>query len=241
MVCAGPRCERDGEQSYSIASALALNICPAKAGLRNKPNYDPTQYSVEWANVVVGYLKKQLGEIVLPSAPRAGVNIKQSFKGVLTDPDSHARWVSRFTYTYDLIFVSIYRQGLTLYSLSLLRTFYSEGLVDNRTFLAWLVTQLSTCNLAQTGFVARLCDEYIDGLLSCRGLARPFVEACLAKLTEVGDTKRSPKSCSMAMLQIDTSFASSSETLKPTSQSLSSSLKVRLNLDAILLLNSPLR
>ncbi|VDC06366.1 unnamed protein product [Peniophora sp. CBMAI 1063] len=159
------------------------------AGLRNKPNYDPTQYSVEWSNVVVGYLKKQLGEIVLPSAPRAGVNIKQGFKGVLADPDSHQRWVSRFQYT-----------------LALLRTFYSEGLVDNRTFLAWLVTQLATCNLAQAGFVARLCDEYIDGLLSCRALARPFVEACLAKSAE-----------------IDSSL--SSTTLAPMSQSLRTSLR----------------
>lgn len=67
-------------------------------GLRNKPNYDPTQYSIDWTNVVTSYLKKQLAEIALPSAPRLGLNIKQSFKGVLSDPDSRDRWVSRFTY-----------------------------------------------------------------------------------------------------------------------------------------------
>lgn len=69
-----------------------------QVGLRNKPNYNPAQYSIDWTNVVTGYLKKQLAEIALPSAPRLGLNIKQSFKGVLSDPDSRDRWLSRFTY-----------------------------------------------------------------------------------------------------------------------------------------------
>jgi hypothetical protein len=47
---------------------------------------------------VTSYIKKQLAEIALPSAPRLGLNIKQSFKGVLSDPESRDRWVSRFTY-----------------------------------------------------------------------------------------------------------------------------------------------
>jgi mediator of RNA polymerase II transcription subunit 12, fungi type len=68
-----------------------------------------------------------------------------------------------------------------------LRNFYSEGLVDNRTLLIWLVQQISTCNLAQAGFVGRLADEYLDGLLTSRALTRPFVDACLVKLTEVRD------------------------------------------------------
>jgi mediator of RNA polymerase II transcription subunit 12 len=70
-------------------------------------------------------------------------------------------------------------------SLDLLRSFYSEGLVDNRTFLTWLVLQMCTCNLAQAGFVARLADEYLDGILACRALSRPFVDACLSKISEV--------------------------------------------------------
>ena len=69
-----------------------------QAGLRNKSTYNPTQYSVEWAGVVTGYLKKQLMEIGLPSAPRPGINIKMTFKGVLSDPDSRDRWVGRFSY-----------------------------------------------------------------------------------------------------------------------------------------------
>jgi len=72
-------------------------------------------------------------------------------------------------------------------SLELLRKFYSEGLVDNTTFLAWLVQQMGTCNLAQAGFVSRLADNYLDGMLGSRALTRPFAEACLVKLLEVKD------------------------------------------------------
>ncbi len=71
-----------------------------QAGLRNRPAYNPTQYSVEWANVVTSYMRKQLLEIALPMAPRPGLNIKHTFKGVLADQDSRDRWLSRFTYWY---------------------------------------------------------------------------------------------------------------------------------------------
>ncbi|KAI6121312.1 hypothetical protein F5141DRAFT_1186585 [Pisolithus sp. B1] len=137
------------------------------AGLRNKPNFNPTQYSIDWANVVTGYIRKQLGEITLPSAPRPGLNIKQTFKGFLSEPELRERWVSRFNYC-----------------LQLLRPFYAEGLVDRRTFLTWLVQQMSACNLAQAGFVAHLADQYLDDMLSSRALTKPFVDACVAKLTE---------------------------------------------------------
>ncbi|KAG6920074.1 hypothetical protein DXG01_010142 [Tephrocybe rancida] len=142
-----------------------------KAGLRNKPSYNPMQYSVDWANVVTSYMKKQLADIALPSAPRPGLNIKQTFKGVLSDGDSRERWISRF-----------------VYCLKLLRTFYAEGLVDSRTYLIWLVQQMTTCNLAQTGFITRLADEYLDGILGSRPLSRPFLHACLAKLSEIQST-----------------------------------------------------
>ncbi|KAF8160920.1 hypothetical protein B0H34DRAFT_795767 [Crassisporium funariophilum] len=142
------------------------------AGLRNKPSsYVPTQYSIDWANVVTGYMKKQLLEIALPSAPRPGLNIKQTFKGVLTDPDSRERWMSRFTYC-----------------LKLLRTFYAEDLVDHRTFLTWLVQQMISCNLAQAGFLTRLIDEYLDDITVSRALSRPLAEACLSKLLEIRTT-----------------------------------------------------
>ena len=71
------------------------------------------------------------------------------------------------------------------FSLNLLRAFYDEGLVDNRTFLVWLVQQLATCNLAQLGFIARLVNEYLDGMLVTRSITRPFVETCLGKVSEV--------------------------------------------------------
>jgi mediator of RNA polymerase II transcription subunit 12, fungi type len=68
--------------------------------MRARPNFNPTQYSTEWANVLTSYLKKQLGEITLPVA-RPGLNVKQTFKGVLNDPDTRERWTNRFSYRSD--------------------------------------------------------------------------------------------------------------------------------------------
>lgn len=73
-------------------------------------------------------------------------------------------------------------------SLELLRPFFSEGLVDSRTFLIWLVQQMGASNLAQVGFLVRLADEYLDGIMRSRPLARPFIDACLSKLSEVEST-----------------------------------------------------
>ncbi|KAF8590944.1 hypothetical protein K439DRAFT_1120420 [Ramaria rubella] len=137
-------------------------------GMRNRPNYNPSQYSVEWANVVTSYLKKLLAEIALPSAARLGLNIKQTFKGVLNDPETRDKWVSKFCYCLDL-----------------LREFYAESLVDHGTFLSWLAQQLGISNLAQANFVARIADEYLEGMLPYRALQRPMIDGCLAKYSEI--------------------------------------------------------
>lgn len=86
-----------------------------QAGLRNKPSYNPTHYSIEWTNVMTSYMKKQLAEIKLPSAPRPGLNIKQTFKGVLADFDSRERWVSRFAYWFATSLLQYTVQALTLW------------------------------------------------------------------------------------------------------------------------------
>ncbi|GJJ06592.1 hypothetical protein Clacol_000785 [Clathrus columnatus] len=137
-------------------------------GMRNRPNYSPTQYSVEWANVVTGYLKKLLAEVALPSAARLGLNIKQTFKRVLNDPDTRDKWVSKFSYCLDL-----------------LREFYAESLVDHAFFLSWLAQQMQSSNLAQAIFVARIVDEYLEGMLPYRSLQRALIDGCLTKLADI--------------------------------------------------------
>ncbi|KAJ7251846.1 hypothetical protein B0H12DRAFT_1202710 [Mycena haematopus] len=104
-------------------------------------------YSIEWAN-------KQLADIALPSAPRPGLNIKQTFKGVLADADTREQWISR---------------------LELLRPFFSEGLVDSRTFLVWL----------PSWFFGAARGRNLDGIMKSRPLARPFIDASLSKLSEI--------------------------------------------------------
>lgn len=137
--------------------------------MRGKPNFKPTQYSIEWANIVTSHLKKQLGDVVLPSAPRPGLTIRQTtFQNVLGNPESRAKWVARFSH-----------------SLVLLREFFAESLVDHATFLTWLASLAGTANLAQAGLVSLVADEYLEGLVEHRGFLRPFLEGCLGKLGEV--------------------------------------------------------
>jgi mediator of RNA polymerase II transcription subunit 12 len=52
---------------------------------------------------------------------------------------------------------------------------------------------MANCNLAQAAFVARLADEYLDGMLSSRALTKPFADACLGKLVEVSSQKHSDR------------------------------------------------
>lgn len=44
--------------------------------------------------------------------------------------------------------------------------------------------QTGTCNLAQLALVARLADQYLDGMLINRALTHHFVDACLNRLEE---------------------------------------------------------
>ncbi|KAF8530471.1 hypothetical protein BU17DRAFT_35400 [Hysterangium stoloniferum] len=138
-------------------------------GMRNRHNYNPTQYSVEWANVVTGYLRKILAEIALPPAARVGLNIRQTFKGILNDPEARDKWVAKFSYCLDLV-----------------REFYAEGLVDHGVFLSWSAQQMGISNIAQANFVARIVDEYLEGMLPYRALVRVLIDGCLTKLAEAG-------------------------------------------------------
>ncbi|KZV96289.1 hypothetical protein EXIGLDRAFT_435689 [Exidia glandulosa HHB12029] len=137
-------------------------------GMRNRPNFHPAMYSVEWANVVTSYFKKLLDKIALPSAPRAALNIKQTFNSILANTNAREEWLAKFTYILDLT-----------------REFYVESLVDHPTFLSWLAQLMSGSNLAQAGFATCLLEDYFDGLLSHRVFARPLIEGCLSKLNEI--------------------------------------------------------
>lgn len=159
--------------SYNVALTRAvwcLRVFGANetAGLRKLSTYNPTQYSIEWTNVVTSYLKKQITEVTLPTATRLGISSKSTFRGVFSDNDSRQKWVSRFTY-----------------SIQLLRSFYDEGMVDSYTFLSWAVQQMGVSSLAQAGLVLRLTDEYLEDLLTLRVLTQPYMDACLIKLSEV--------------------------------------------------------
>ncbi|KAG9095716.1 RNA polymerase II mediator complex subunit [Ceratobasidium sp. 370] len=136
--------------------------------IKNRQNYNPAQLGIEWAGTVTSHLKKQLQDIVLPSAPRPGLAIKSTFKSTLTQPDTRSKWVSRFAYCVEL-----------------LGAFYSEHLVDHATVLSWLAAQVAPANIAQLYFVLRLLEEYLDDMAEHRMFAQPVIEGCLAKLVEI--------------------------------------------------------
>ena len=60
-------------------------------------------------------------------------------------------------------------------------------MVDHSVLFSWIISFMNNCNLAQAGFITRLADEYILGMVSCRALTQPFIVACLSKLQEVSD------------------------------------------------------
>lgn len=66
--------------------------------------------------------------------------------------------------------------------------FYNEFMVDHAVMFSWIVAFMNNCNLAQAGFIARLADEYLLGMVTCRALLQPFTVACLTKLQEVGQS-----------------------------------------------------
>ncbi|KAF8756928.1 Transcription mediator complex subunit Med12 [Rhizoctonia solani] len=136
--------------------------------IKSRPNYNPAQLAIEWAGTVTTHLKKQLQEIVLPSAPRPGLPIKSTFKSTLTQADTKAKWVSRFAYCVELM-----------------RAFYVEHMVDHGAVLSWLSAQVLPANIAQFYFVLRLVEEYLDDIAQHRLFAQPVIEGCLAKLVEV--------------------------------------------------------
>ncbi|KAB5588281.1 Med12 domain containing protein [Ceratobasidium theobromae] len=135
--------------------------------LKSRPNHNPAQLAVEWAGTVTSHLKKQLQDIVLPSAPRPGLAIKSTFKSTLTQADTKAKWVLRFGYCVEL-----------------LRAFYLEQMVDHGAVLSWLSSQIAPANVAQLYFVLRLVEEYLDDIAQHRMFARPTIEGCLVKLVE---------------------------------------------------------
>ncbi|KZT32862.1 hypothetical protein SISSUDRAFT_472618 [Sistotremastrum suecicum HHB10207 ss-3] len=141
-------------------------------GMKNRVGFQPSQYSVEWTMNLLSYLKKLLADIALPSAPRAGLNIKQIFKSTFTEPESRDKWVSKCSYF-----------------LNLLRACYAEGMVDQCTFLSWLALQPGASNLPQMALITKLLDEYLEPLSHYRVFARPVIDECLAKLKELNETK----------------------------------------------------
>ena len=71
------------------------------------------------------------------------------------------------------------------FSLALLREMFAESLVDRGTALLWISQQVGASSIPQLGFVVKLAEEYLEGLLEHRAFLRPFVTGLTDKLLEV--------------------------------------------------------
>ena len=69
--------------------------------------------------------------------------------------------------------------------MELVREMYAESLIDHAVFLFWVAQQISASIIPQLGFVAKIAEEYHDGLLQHRGFLRPFIAGLVEKLVEV--------------------------------------------------------
>jgi mediator of RNA polymerase II transcription subunit 12 len=69
-------------------------------GMRSRVNQDNSQYSIEWTCTLTSYTRKLLSEITLPSPPRQGLNIRQSFKNTFADPETSEQWTRKCSYMY---------------------------------------------------------------------------------------------------------------------------------------------
>ncbi|KIM29831.1 hypothetical protein M408DRAFT_22702 [Serendipita vermifera MAFF 305830] len=126
----------------------------------------------EWTAALTAFLKRQLSEIAMPAVSRTGTNIKQVFKKAkLSDPEGREAWIDKFSW-----------------SLELLRRLFDADLIDQPSFLAWVVTSMGHTEAMgphQFIFLIRMVDEYFDSVASNRAFATPIIEACLSRFAEI--------------------------------------------------------
>jgi mediator of RNA polymerase II transcription subunit 12 len=66
-----------------------------------------------------------------------------------------------------------------------LKELHAEKLISVRILLSWLADQLSTCNLAQLGFVVQVLGEYLAEAAEHLSLARLIVRSTCHRIQEV--------------------------------------------------------
>jgi len=67
-------------------------------GIRSRTSQDNSQYSIEWTLTLTTYVRKLLSDVTLPSPPRQGLNIRQSFKNSFADSETSEQWTRKCAY-----------------------------------------------------------------------------------------------------------------------------------------------
>ncbi|KAI5475649.1 Mediator complex, subunit Med12 [Pseudohyphozyma bogoriensis] len=134
------------------------------------------QYTREWSGVVQEYVRKQLAEIALPDAPpslaaslsASTSSSKPLAKNVLSDAELRSNWSTRFGYT-----------------LRLLEALYEESLIEQESFLRFIVLQVEASNIGQLPFALFLAEEYLGEFLLSEPLSARLANACFTRLKDM--------------------------------------------------------
>lgn len=126
-------------------------------------------YTAEFTQAFTAWLRIQLGQLVLPTKPKAGAPVPaKTPTGVLGDEKSRARWLAKWQY-----------------SNALLHQLSRKRLLSARMLIVWLADFLSSANFAQLGFVTQLMHEHLIDLTEYIGIGRLCVRAACAKIEEI--------------------------------------------------------
>jgi mediator of RNA polymerase II transcription subunit 12 len=126
-------------------------------------------YSAEFTHAFTAWLRIQLGQLVLPTKPKAGATAPpKAPTGVLGDEKSRARWLAKWQY-----------------SNALLRQLSRKRLLSPRILIVWLSDFLSSANFAQLGFVTQLMHEHLVDLTEFVAVGRICVRSACTKIEEI--------------------------------------------------------
>lgn len=196
---AGRKCVDIDRAVWFIRVVGASEIASSKARQTNVANY-----TAEWTSVVTGWLKRQISELtaavttsspsspataaklaaaVTPNASR-GSGAKEPTGSLLLDTETSKRWVSKWTY-----------------SLNLIRALAMQRILDRRALIRWAIDQLRAAHPWQAPFVLVLVQENFEYASSDVQLLHLLIDTVCHKLAEYSKSQVTP-SPTMVILEL---------------------------------------
>lgn len=172
-------------QAPSPVAATPSSTATAAPAPATAPMNSNDWYTVEFTIAFTAWIRIQLGQLVLPTKPKAvattGPTPVKAPTGVLGDEKSRARWLAKWQY-----------------SNTLLRLLYRKRLISPRVLIGWLADFLAVANFAQLGFVTQLIHKHLTDLTEYVAIGRHCLRAACTKIEEI---RASPTRDTMAKVE----------------------------------------